>query len=153
MLTAIEYLTGHLTQANVEQAVSQDAMSWGKQEIQIRMDWGYNKPLEAKVVALILPSQSQLGFQHQAIGSNLKKPELVRKKSPPLGIPLAPFNDMKVEYWNMVRDIVMDDLESYVDVPYDNQESELPEHLLGIICSFYRAGLAAGQEVARPSPS
>ena len=152
VLTVIEYLTGHITQANIEQAVSQHGTSWGKQEILIRMDWGYEKLLEARVVALILPSQSQLEYQHQAVGPNLKSPELVRKKSPPLGIPLASFEDMKVEYRNMVRDIVMGDLESYVEVPYDNQESELPEHLLGIICTFYRAGLAAGQEVTRLFP-
>jgi hypothetical protein len=55
---------------------------------------------------------------------------------------------MKEEYRRMVNDIVLVDLENYVPVPYDDQESDLPERLLHIVCSFYRAGLAAGQEVA-----
>jgi hypothetical protein len=116
------------------------------------MNWGYEKPLEAKVVILALTSQSQLGVHLQTAGSSHKSPDLVRKKSPPLGIPLASFEDMKVEYQDMVRNVVMRDLEKYVDVPYDNQDSDLPEHLLGIICTFYRAGLAAGQEVILPFP-
>ena len=118
--------------------------------MRVRMDWGYEKPLEAAVVALILPSQSRLAYHHQTNGTVAKKPTLVRKKSPPLGIPLASFEDMKDEYQKMVRSIVMGDLEKYVPVPYDDQKSDLPERLLQILCSFYRAGLAADQEVARP---
>jgi hypothetical protein len=126
-------------------------MSWGSYEMHVRLDWGYEKPLEATVVALALPSQSRLAFHHQAQGGTGKEPTLVRKRSPPLAIPLASFEDMKEEYRRMVNDIVMGDLENYVPVPYDDQESDLPERLLHIVCSFYRAGLAAGQEVA-PSP-
>lgn len=118
--------------------------------MRVRMDWGYEKPLEATVVALALPNQSRLAYHHQTNGTVAKKPTMVRKKSPPLGIPLASYEDMKEEYGEMVSAIVMGDLENYVPVPYDNQESELPERLLQIICSFYRAGLAADQEVARP---
>jgi hypothetical protein len=148
-LTVIAYLTGHLTQAKVEEVVAQNTTSWGRYEMHVRMDWGYDRPLEATVVALTLPSQSRLAYQHQANGGASKELQLVRRKSPPLGIPLASFENMKKEYQHMVREIVMGDLENYVPVPYDDQVSDLPERLLQIICSFYRAELAADQEVAR----
>jgi hypothetical protein len=54
---------------------------------------------------------------------------------------------MREEYRRLVCEIVMRDLHNYVPIAYDDQESELPERLLEAICSFYGAGLAAGQEV------
>lgn len=111
----------------------------------IHMNWGYEKPLVATVVALTLPSQSRLAYSHQT--SQTKEQTLVRKRSLPLGIPLASFHELRKDYEDMVNDIVRGGLEGYVPVPYEGQKSGLPESLLQIICSFYRAGLAAGQEV------
>jgi hypothetical protein len=146
MLTLIAYLTGHFTQAKVEEFVSQNATSWGTHEMHVRMSWGYWKPLEANVVALTMPSHSLLGYHHQT-QTEANQLTLVRKKSPPLGIPLAALDDMREEYRRLVCEIVMRDLHNYVPIAYDDQESELPERLLEAICSFYGAGLAAGQEV------
>jgi hypothetical protein len=142
---------GHFTQAKVEEFVSKNATSWGKDEMHIRMTWGYWKPLTATVVALTLPSNSRLGYQHQTNVTEDKQLALVRKRSPPLGIPLAALGDMREEYQGLVRDIVKGDLDRYVPIAYDDQATNLPEHLLHVICSFYRTGLAAGQEVTAPT--
>lgn len=141
---------GHFTQAKVEAFVSKNATSWGLEEMQIRMTWGYWKPIQASVVALTMPSNSRLGYHHQTTATAAtasSPPPIVRKKSPPLGIPLAALDDMTEEYRCLVREIVMGDLENYVTIAYNDQESDLPERLLQVICSFYRAGLVAGQEV------
>jgi hypothetical protein len=54
---------------------------------------------------------------------------------------------MPEEYRRIVNEIVTTDLDMYVPIVYDDQDSKLPERLLKAICSFYSAGLAAGQEV------
>jgi hypothetical protein len=53
---------------------------------------------------------------------------------------------MQEEYRNLVYEIVTTDLAKYVHIAYD-PGAVLPERILGAICSFYSAGLAAGQEV------
>lgn len=143
---------GHFTQAKIEAVVNESVTKWGTHPIRVRLTWGYDKPLEATVVALELPNKSRLAYHHQTTGDVVdKKPGMVRKKSPPLGIPLASLVEMKDEYKQTVSDIVTGDLDNYIDTAYYFEKSELPKRLLQIICSFYSAGLAANQEVCLPS--
>lgn len=138
---------GHFTRAKVEDFVRKNTTSWGTQEMHIQMNWGYRGLLRASVVALSVPSDSRLHYQHQAQANRTSQPALVRKKSPPLGIPLAALDSMGDEYRRYVHEIVTNDLDSYVPTAYSQQDWDLPKHLLEAISSFYRAGLAAGQEV------
>jgi hypothetical protein len=135
-----DYLMGHFTKANVEQFVASNASSWGSQYFLIRMDWGYRKFLTAEVVALALRSNSEMGFQHQTVQQEGSRPALVRKQSPPLGIPLAAMDDMQDIYSRYIQDIVQSDLAEYVPVAYPDQETDFAERLLGVISSFYDAG-------------
>jgi hypothetical protein len=138
---------GHFTKDNVEQFVSQNASGWGSQEIFIRMKWGYWKPIEATVVSLQIHGNSQIGFHHSTIPNGTNRPTLVRKDSPPLGIPLAAMDDMQEEYRLLTHRIVHEDVSNYVSIAYDDQDSELPERLLTSIGAFYSASKAAGYEV------
>lgn len=144
----IAYLTGHFTQAKVEDYVLNNGMSWGTYEMHVRMSWGYWKPLEADVVALTEPSDSRLGYQYQMQITKASQITLVRRRSPPLGIPLAALSEMGEKYRRLGHEIVTGDLDSYVLIAYDDQDSDLPERLLEAVCSFYRAILVANQEVA-----
>jgi len=138
----------HFTQESVEKFVNENASGWGTQNLLITMTWGYRKHLEANVVALVLrSSSSQMAVTHQAIVSGSGRPTLVRKDSPPLGIPLAAMTEMKDAYSRYVQDIVKGDLAHYLAIAYDDQRSELPVRLLGAICTFYSTGLADGEEV------
>tara|TARA_R110002060_G_scaffold69769_1_gene78391 strand:- start:972 stop:1475 length:504 start_codon:yes stop_codon:yes gene_type:complete len=141
---------GHFTKANVESFVTRNASSWGTQHMLIRMDWGYPKFLEAEVVALALrSSSSEMGFFHQTVSNGVARPQLVRKLSPPLGIPLAAMDEMQDAYSKYIQDIVQSDVNSYVPAAYIDQESELPTRLLGAVASYYNAGNAADNEVGR----
>jgi hypothetical protein len=116
------------------------------------MIWGYRVPLSARVVALEIPSNSQIGFQHQTTTVDGGRPTLVRKKSPPLGIPLAAMDDMQEEYRGLIRNIVHDDLANYVPIAYDDQDSDLAERLLTTVGQFYCASKDYGNEVLAPNP-
>jgi len=142
-----DYLMGHFTKANVESFVTRNASSWGTQFMVVRMTWGYRKLLQAEVVALALRSNSsEMGYQHQTLSNGNARPLLVRKQSPPLGIPLAAMDDMLGLYSSYIQDIVQSDLAAYVPVAYTDQDSKLPERLLGAVCSFYNAGLETDNE-------
>ncbi|KAG4427971.1 hypothetical protein IFR05_016546 [Cadophora sp. M221] len=141
------YLMGHFTKANVESFVTRNASSWGTQHMLIRMDWGYPKFLEADVVALALQSSaSEMGFFHQTVSNGTARPQLVRKSSPPLGIPLAAMDEMQNSYSKYIQDIVQSDIASYVPTAYIDQESDLPTRLLGTVASYYSAGNATNNE-------
>ncbi|KAH7317669.1 hypothetical protein BKA65DRAFT_410270 [Rhexocercosporidium sp. MPI-PUGE-AT-0058] len=141
------YLMGHFTKANVESFVTRNASSWGKQHMLIRMDWGYPKFLEADVVALALRSSaSEMGYFHQTVSNGGARPQLVRKSSPPLGIPLAAMDEMQDAYSKYIQDIVQSDIASYVPTAYIDQESDLPTRLLGVVASYYSTGNAKDNE-------
>ncbi|KAH9212272.1 hypothetical protein DL95DRAFT_391733 [Leptodontidium sp. 2 PMI_412] len=141
------YLMGHFTKADVESFVTRNASSWGTQHMLIRMDWGYPKFLEADVVALALRSSaSEMGFFHQTVSNGTARPQLVRKSSPPLGIPLAAMDEMQNSYSKYIQDIVQSDIASYVPTAYIDQESDLPTRLLGTVASYYSAGNATDNE-------
>ncbi|KUJ07394.1 uncharacterized protein LY89DRAFT_691843 [Mollisia scopiformis] len=135
-----DYLMGHFTEANVAQFVAKNASSWGTQYFHIRMDWGYRRYLTAEVVALALRNNSEMGYQHQTLEQEGTRPALVRKQSPPLGIPLAAMDDMQDMYSRYIQDIVQNDLPEYVPVAYPDQETDFAERLLGVIGNFYSAG-------------
>ncbi|CAL3968031.1 unnamed protein product [Diplocarpon coronariae] len=141
------YLMGHFTKANVESFVNENATSWGTQFMCIRMDWGYRKFLQANVVALALRSStSEMGFHHQTISNGNARPLLVRKSSPPLGIPLAAMDEMQISYSKYIQDIVQSDVSMYLSTAYVDQESDLPRRLLAAVASYYSAGNAADNE-------
>jgi len=141
-----DYLYGGYTQARVESFVSENTASWGTHEMVVSMDWGYWKPLEETVVAITMRKDSQLAYQHQSISNGKNKPTLLRKNSPPLGLPPAAKDDMQSRYSELVQRIVTEDLTNYVSVPYSDQDSCLPERLLQAIANFYSAALAAGDK-------
>ena len=115
----------------------------------IRMDWGYPKFLEAEVVALALrSSSSEMGFFHQTVSNGNARPQLVRKPSPPLGIPLAAMDEMQDAYSKYIQNIVQSDIDSYVPSAYIDQDSALPTRLLGAVASYYNAGNAADNEAS-----
>lgn len=143
---------GHFSRQNVEKFVSENATAWGNQEMTIRMMWGYWKPIEAKVVSLKIRGNSQIGVHHQFAADGKCRPTIVRKTSPPLGIPLAAMDDMQEEYRILLQGIVRDDLMSYVSIAYDDQESDLPERLLSSLSTFYCASKLAGSEVRSALP-
>lgn len=139
---------GHFTKANVESFVTRNASSWGTQHMQIRMDWGYRKFLQADVVALALRSSaSEMGFFHQTVLNGNARPQLVRKSSPPLGIPLAAMDEMQNAYSKYIQDIVQGDMAAYVPTAYIEPASDLPTRLLGAVASYYSAGNASDNEV------
>lgn len=141
---------GHFTIANVESFVTRNASSWGTQSMCIQMNWGYRKFLQAEVVALALrSSSSEMGFHHQAVSKGTARPQLVRKPSPPLGIPLAAMEEMQDSYALYVQDIVQSDVGMYLPTAYVDQDSDLPRRLLGAVASYYSAGNAADNEVRR----
>lgn len=143
-----DYLMGHFTKANVEQFVAKNATSWGTQYFFIQMNWGYRRYLTAEVVALALRSNSEMGYQHQTVMQEGARPALLRKQSPPLGIPLAAMDDMQTIYSRYIQDIVQSDFEEYVPVAYTDQETVFAEKLLGVIGNYYSAGHARDNEVS-----
>lgn len=147
-----DYVMGHFNLANVESFVAKNATGWGTQHLLVRLTWGYRRLLEANVVALTLRStSSDMGFQHQAFSNGSGRPTLLRKQSPPLGIPLGAMEELEDVYSQYIRDIVQSDLREYVSIAYDDQDSYLPEHLLGAVCSYYIKGLEADEEVSSRS--
>src|SRR5690348_5476861 len=111
MLIPLDYLMGHLTRQDVEAFVGRNTRSWGTQSHLVRLAWGYRLPLEAEVVALELHSDhSEAGFQNTTISDGSARSVLVRKRSPPLGIPLAAMDGMQRTYSLYVEDIVQTDL-------------------------------------------
>ena len=106
------------------------------------------RPIDADVVTLQLRARSELAFTNQvkSLGSG-KKELLIRKISPPLGIPLVSIVSMERKYERYVQDIVTDDLYEYVDIAYDDQESTFPERLLGLICSFLSKSRSSDRDV------
>jgi len=88
-----------------------------------------------------------MGFQDQAIANGTSRPVLLRKQSPPLGIPLAAMEEMESVYSRYIQEIVEGDLKAYVSIAYDDQNSMFPERLLGAVCSFYRSCFETDSEV------
>jgi len=88
-----------------------------------------------------LKENSQIAVTHATVyADGPANPTLVRKRSPPLGIPLAAMDEMEDIYAQYVQEIVQNDLMEYVPCAYTDQESMLPERLLGAVCKFYIAG-------------
>jgi hypothetical protein len=134
------YLNGQFTKANVENFVTSTASGWGSQLLNIKLNWGYQKPLDVEVVSLVPRQKDSIYYQVSQVilpSSTATPPKLVRKTSPPLGIPLADLDEMQVVYRKYLRDIVDGDLFEYVPVAYVDQEYDLPERLLTSICSYY----------------
>ena len=118
----------------------------------VKMDWGYRRPLRAEVVALKLRQNAPDAGWHDTTEKSLApdgREILVRKQSPPLGIPLAAMDDLQDEYSRYVQDIVQRDLKQYVPVAYFPEDSKLMTRLLGVVCDFYCVGLEADEEVCQ----
>jgi hypothetical protein len=143
---APEYRYSGFTMAKVESFVSENATGWGSHEILVRMRWGYWQPLEETVVTLTMQHDSKLAYHYQSISYGTDKPTLLKKSSPPLGVPLAAMDDMQSKYRTIVQKIVTEDLENYVSVPYCGEDSMLPERLLETVANYYSAALAAGEK-------
>ena len=118
----------------------------------VQMNWGYWKPLEARVVALKLTENSGLAYQHQSLARGSNTPLVFKKESPPVGIPLASMHEMQEQYCTLVQEIVKNNPGDYVKIAYSGQASDLPRRLLHVVTAFYSAGMAAGDEVCTLLP-
>ncbi|KAG9233157.1 hypothetical protein BJ875DRAFT_379195 [Amylocarpus encephaloides] len=145
---APEYIFEHFTRQNVEAFVARNTKSWGQKSFPIRISWGSSRKLQAEVVTLELRGgRSEMAFEYttEALGPGWKQ-NMVRKKSPPLGIPIAAMDDMPDAYNVYVRTIVESDLPEYVNIGYFEQDSTLAKRLLAIAGYFYATSAEAGQE-------
>ena len=142
---------GHFTRANIEAFVDRNATGWGNRQIPIRLGWGYRRTIHANVVALTLTPTSEMGFTHHAISFGSDRPALSRRQSPPLGIPMAAMEELEDAYSLYIREIVQNDLQSFVSVVFENQECKFAEQLFGAVCGYYLHGLQADEEVRNPS--
>jgi hypothetical protein len=133
-----DYLYGHFTSANIENFITRNAVSWGREFIPIQLSWGYKTPITISVSPFALRPDSELGFTYQIKTFGFPKTQVVtRQKCPPLGIPLAS-TDMLNDYSGYIRNIVQNDVREYVQIAYVDQASCFPQLLLAAVCSFYR---------------
>jgi hypothetical protein len=133
---------GHLTRANVERFVTMNATSWGKQSIAVKLSWGYQKLLDIEVCRI-----NSIDHHSSVLASNVTGLQLIRKRSPPLGIPLAAIEEMKYDYSKYIRNIVDCDIFGYLPVAYTDQGSLLPERVLTTVCSYYAAANEKGSHM------
>jgi hypothetical protein len=149
-----DYLTGHFTTSNVEAFVNKHASSWGRQELRVQMSWGCQRLLPVTVVAIALQDDtSELGFVNTSTDDQNGRPVIVRRKSPPLGIPLASLGTrLQDEYRKHVRAVVLNDLDHYVSITYETQRSRVPERILQAVCRFFQMEPESEHKViSRPS--
>ena len=138
---------GHFTKANVENFVNANVVSWGKQSIAVKLNWGYKKLLDIEVLPLEPRRINSVDHHSTVLSSIVAGLQLIRKRSPPLGIPLAAYYEMKYEYSKYIRNIVDGDIFGYLPVAYTDQESLLPERVLTTVCSYYAAAKEKGSHM------
>lgn len=135
--------------------MTRNAESWGSKNMLIRLTWGYRRPIEAEVVDLKMRKNApEIGWQNTSEKSMAPdgREILVRRQSPPLGIPLAAMDDMQDQYSRYIQSIVQDDLKHYIPAAYFPEDSELMTRLLSVVCDFYSVGLEADEEVCQSIP-
>jgi len=149
-LTWVEYLMGHFSEGSVELFINQNSSGWHNHEIPVRISWGGRRSLPVTVTALRMRDESsEIGFNNQAF-VNAGRPTLVRRKSPPLGIPIASLDEMRNEYAEHIRNVLVKELDHYVSIAYDDQSSKLPERLLQSVCLYYQMSIK-GKNVGKTS--
>ena len=127
-----------------------NATGWSSESLPIKLNWGLlRRPIEANVVTLrVRDSNSALTFSYQAERFDIaKRPLLTQHLSPPLGLPLADIMSMERTYQRYVQSVVKNDLQEYVNVAYDDQESLLPERLLDLVCVFFSSSQSTDRDV------
>ncbi|KAF7867234.1 hypothetical protein EAF04_005317 [Stromatinia cepivora] len=135
------------TTENTKRFISKNADTWGTDEMIVRLSWGYRVPLKVTVVSLSVRGPTSIfRYQHQTYINASGRPTFTRKKSPPLGIPLMSMEERQEEYDRYIRGIVQHDLDEYVRVAYEPEESDLAKRLLKTVCQFYTAGVEASDE-------
>ncbi|QSZ30802.1 hypothetical protein DSL72_000360 [Monilinia vaccinii-corymbosi] len=135
------------TTDNTKRFISENADAWGTDEMMVGLSWGYRVPLKVTVVPLsVRGSTSVFRYQHQTYINASGRPTFTRKKSPPLGIPLLSMEESKDEYALYIKRIVRHDLDGYVRVAYEPEESDLAKRLIKTVCQFCTAGVEANDE-------
>lgn len=117
----IEFLTSHLTHANVEYFVTQNVSSWEQHRFTISLTWFHrdDNPIVAEVVALRTHSpDSEAGVQYRSVSNMSERPTIKIETSPPLAIPLASLNGLTRKYLDYVENIVRTDLRHYCHKAY-----------------------------------
>ncbi len=149
MLTAIDYLVGHLTPPNVETFVKNNVSAWGSHNFAVRVLWGCGQPFEVIVKNLFFrDSASSIAHVEQATVDPSGRAQLVSLECPPLGISMASsMRDMKQDFREYLRSLVKTDLSDYASCAYDEPDSEVPQRLLEAVCEWYTAGVESGKEV------
>jgi hypothetical protein len=137
------------TVENTEKFIAKNASGFGRDEMIIRLSWGYRVPLKVTVVSLsVRGSTSVFRYQSQTYVNKDGLPTFTKKKSPPLGILPTSMHDKHEEYKRYIEQIARRDLGQYVKIAYEPEESDLAKRLLQTVCQFYTAGVDAGDEVS-----
>jgi hypothetical protein len=126
------------------------SVAWTKQKMRIRLSWGYCHTLEVECVKIDIRDArtNPLTFQHQVLPNGQEKPILMRKLSPPLGVPSEALRAMESIHDKYISRIVESNLEQYVlEGAYNDDDSELPKRLLGSVCHYYQRCSEADEEV------
>ncbi|KAM3068278.1 hypothetical protein ACMFMF_009094 [Clarireedia jacksonii] len=142
-----DYMIRQYTMENTEKFIAKNSSGFGRDEMIIRLSWGYRVPLKVTVVSLsVRGSTSVFRYQSQTYVSKDGLPTFTKKKSPPLGIPPTSMHDKHEEYKRYIEQIARRDLAQYVKIAYEPEESDLAKRLLQTVCRFYTAGVDAGDE-------
>ncbi|PQE15219.1 fungal zn binuclear cluster domain containing protein [Rutstroemia sp. NJR-2017a WRK4] len=142
-----DYMIRQYTVENTEKFIAKNASGFGRDEMIIRLSWGYRVPLKVTVVSLsVRGSTSVFRYQSQTYVNKDGLPTFTKKKSPPLGILPTSMHDKHEEYKRYVEQIARRDLAQYVKIAYEPEESDLAKRLLQTVCQFYTAGVNAGDE-------
>ncbi|TVY71538.1 hypothetical protein LSUE1_G006562 [Lachnellula suecica] len=148
-LTRLEYLNGHLNRTDVEAFVTRNAEGWGTKKMVVKMEWGYRRPMDVLVVPLkVRKNAPELGWQNtsEKLMDAEGKERLVRRQSPPIGVPFSAMDDMQDQYARYIQDIVQSDIRHYIPAAYFPEDSKLMTRLLGVVSDFYEVGLEADEE-------
>jgi len=125
-------------------------VAWTKQKLRVRLSWGYCHTLEVDCVRIDLRDArtNPLTFQHQVLPNGQDKPIIMRKLSPPLGVPSESVRTMETIHEKYISRIVESNLDQYVlESAYNDDDSDLPRRLLGAICDYYQRCSEAEEEV------
>jgi hypothetical protein len=108
------------------------------------MNWGYKKGFKANAIIL----SNSFEHEYRPISTGHSGFVVRQRQSPPLGFPIATApRELQILYRGYIKEIVQCDLESYAPVAYTDQDSTVPQRLLGAVCLFYDALSMDGREV------
>lgn len=138
-----------MTLKEVQRVMKSEVQLWGSDRIPIKLNWGLRNKIEVDV-SVIYPfsSDSNITTQYQSKIDGNGRPKLLRTQCPLLGMPFEALKSLQDQYSNYVRDFVQSeaDLTQYAHAAYIGANSEVPGHLLPILCAWYNENKRNGKE-------